>query len=240
LSNPSRAQSSATSQSTIWKVFVLCTLLLYIPGSIYSQGTSRLYNYQLKFSPLRLIDAVNPGIELSLERSHGQHYSTQLSISRLADPFNISTHINYQGWRISLEEKYLFGPHDDFKYYGALELVVHQIDIRRTDRFSESASYDLALTDSTYAEAFMDTYEIDKQMLTLNLKGGVQSAHGRFLMDFGFGLGVKFKRIDHLERDDPSLLLVGGRHPSFIEPAIREGRYAILNIPINLKVAWLF
>lgn len=34
---------------------------------------------RITFSPVRLVDPVNPGIELGYERLHGKRYATQLS-----------------------------------------------------------------------------------------------------------------------------------------------------------------
>ncbi|MDB5272311.1 MAG: hypothetical protein JWO58_678 [Chitinophagaceae bacterium] len=69
----------------LWFLFFL---LMFGFSSYAQQSAPALRNNQLKFSPIKLIDPINPGLELSYERRYAKQFSTQLSVAYLKDFFN--------------------------------------------------------------------------------------------------------------------------------------------------------
>jgi len=58
---------------------------------------------QIKVSPLRVVNFVNPGIELSYERLHGNRYSSQLSFGYMNETFNTTQFDRYKGLKVSFD-----------------------------------------------------------------------------------------------------------------------------------------
>ena len=200
--------------------------------------TGPKYRNQVKFSPIRVVDPVNPGYELSYERSYGRS-STQLAAAVLADPFSGTDNDKYSGVRVAIEQKFFFGHSPKVRPYVAMELVFHKIDIRRKDRFADDRrSWRYAIEDSLYTEPYVDDYRIEKSMFTASAKVGLQAILGRVVLDFGYGIGLKWRTVRHFDRLVPSDQIAGGFGVK--EQAYREGSWTTLAMPLNLKVGVLF
>lgn len=194
---------------------------------------------QVKFSPIRVLDPFNPGFEISYERVYSR-WSTQVSAALLADPFKLTGHDRYTGVRLALEQKYFFIVSRKFRPYVSLDLVQHQITIRRTDEFSPYPDGYLYADDSTYYEVYSDSYRIEKQMVTVNTKIGIQANLGKVVLDLGVGVGLKFKTVQHFERTNLGHTIVQGVDEVPSIATIDRGRYTTPNLPLNLKVGLLF
>ncbi|HQV52278.1 MAG: hypothetical protein IPI00_04840 [Flavobacteriales bacterium] len=194
---------------------------------------------QIKFSPIRIFDPFNPGFEVSYERIYSR-WSTQVSVALLADPLKITGHDKYSGVRLAIEQKYFFIQSRKIRPYVSLDLVQHQITIHRTDQFSPYPDGYLYSDDSTYYEVYTDSYRIEKQMVTVNTKIGLQANLGKVVLDFGIGVGLKFKTVQHFERTNLSHSLVHGKDPTLSLATTERGRYTTPNLPLNLKAGLLF
>ena len=196
------------------------------------------YHNQIKFSPIRVVDPVNPGYELSYERSYGR-FSTQMAGALLADPFSGTDNDQYTGVRVAIEQKLFFGHSPKVRPYVAMELVFHKIDIRRKDLFTDDPrSWRYHGDDSLYAAPYEDDYRIEKSMSTLSGKVGIQALLGRVVLDFGYGVGIKWRTVRHFDRTAPSDRLSGGFGVK--QQAYSEGSWTTLVMPLNFKVGLLF
>lgn len=198
-----------------------------------------LLKNQLKFSPLRLLDIYNPGLELSYERIFEKRYSTQLSVTYLNDGLflnvtGISTYQDFKGLRISLEEKYFIKPYKYFKKYFSGEFIFYQANIHDIMSFGSESTY---YYDSL---AYKDSITINKKMLTFNVKFGVQLQVKHFILELSGGIGIKYKDIRHVERLNPDDYMQRPRHLTGDASALEEGNRYAVNFPLNIKLGYLF
>lgn len=203
-------------------------------------GALRQYRNQLKVSPIRILDPFNPGFELSYERHFSKRFSTQLSMALLKDAFKITGNDDYKGYRVALEEKYFVTNTKRFRPYVSLDVVYHWIRIRRQDDFTPFPDGYYTVNDTMATDIYTDDYRIEKKMLTINGKVGLQVLLGRVVLDLGYGLGIKFKQIAHFDRTDPSDHFVQGVDLNIWTIPIEQGNFTTLNMPLNFKVGYLF
>jgi hypothetical protein len=89
----------------------LFVLLLFIAATIktqsaFAQKNEAIETSQISFSPFRIIDPLNPGLELGFEKVYNKRFSTLLSIGYMKDLFHVTPFNNYKGWRSAVEERY--------------------------------------------------------------------------------------------------------------------------------------
>lgn len=209
-------------------------------SNTHDHPAGKKYKNQVKFSPIRVFDPINPGFEVSYERAYGR-FSSQLAAAVLADPFTVTDNDQYTGVRLAIEEKYFFGRGSKVRPYVAMEMVAHKIDIRRHDLFTDDPrSWRYNAEDSLYAEPYVDDYRIEKSMFTISGKVGLQAIFGRFVLDFGYGLGLKWRTVEHFDRMFPSDRFARGIQIGAKDGAYREGCWKTMAMPLNLKVGFLF
>ncbi len=214
--------------------FSVIVLLLLLTGNLHAQSK---YRNQLKISPLRIVDVINPGYELSYERIYWTKFSTQLSIAYMMDPIHITSLKDYHGGRIALEEKYFYFHKTYFRTYFSAEIVVLKTDFKSIGRFVDTTG---GMNISNYDKSYLDTFLVHKQTQSLNLKGGIQFTLKRITLDFSVGLGLKHKDIIQSQRfapNDVRYTPISGIH-NFSGSA--AGNRYIINIPLNAKIGFLF
>ena len=219
-----------TKMKTPQKLF--CILLLTLSAaSVFAQSDVTERTNQLKLSPLRTIDFVNPGIELSYEKRQTARFSTQLSVGLMSDVFKLMHFTNYTGTRISLEEKFFPRKKSSNQYYS-IEAVNLNVRYRTNSYFIQ----DTALRTPEYN----DSFRIAKQTFALNFKYGVQIPLKRFVVDISAGLGLKYKAVERMDILDAKAYEVTSRHPNAYDFADKEGNYFTLNLPFNIKIGYTF
>ena len=220
-----------------FKYLFLAVAFIFPASSLFCQSNSRTYKNQLNLSPVRLIDLVNPGVELGYELFHSDRFSSQLSVAYLKEFIDLGAYDDFEGYRISLEEKWFPERVDKNIPYISGELVYYSTTFRDESRFGYKTPWSEPLADSYN---YTDSYSADKKMIMLNLKLGYQIIVKRIVFDFSAGLGVKYKDIDHGDRLVPSDKMERPRHPNAYYYATVEGERVTVNIPINIKVGWAF
>lgn len=214
------------------------TLLLFIIISFNSLGQEIAKN-QIKFSPIRLIESVNPGLEISYERRF-QNISFQLSGTYLKNFLNTASYEDFEGQRISFELKYFTGPIKKLKPYFAIEYVYYQSFIKDSTSFyihdEEESEYSL------YRETYTELHNINKLTNSINFKVGFQVYITKItVIDVGFGVGIKVKNTIHSGRSNPADEMYHPRHPNVHYYAKQESNNEVfLNIPINFKIGFRF
>lgn len=194
-------------------------------------GQAAIKSNQLKFSPLKIVDLVNPGIEISYERLYAKRHSSQITIGRMLETFNTSAFEDYSGWRAAIEQKYFLQKQADRRYVSAEFAFLH-VDYVDASNFSK----DTSLNSPTY----LDTFGVARKTYTLNFKYGIQVPYKRFILDISAGLGIKFKRVSRLDVNDRNAFERGPVHPNAYFMANKEGSYFSLNVPIVLRVGYQF
>ena len=209
-----------------------CLLLLTLSAlSGFGQGGFSEGKNQLKLSTLRLIDFVNPGIELSYERRQTARFSTQLSVGLMNDCFKLTPFTDYRGTRFSLEEKY-FPKNKRSNQYYSVEAAYLNVWYKTNSYFIQ----DTALRTPEYN----DSFQVAKKTFSLNLKYGIQIPMRRFLIDISVGIGIKYRQVKRMDVKDPKAYEVTSRHPNAYEFANKEGNYFTGNVPFNLRLGYTF
>jgi hypothetical protein len=216
---------------------VLCFLAVFPVLPAHAQHDFEPLKNQVKISPVRLIDFINPGLELGYERLHHRRFSAQLSLSYMTDFFGKTAYDGYSGHRISLEEKYIFTSSEPVWPYFSAEFVFLNAQIRNTERFAPQEFWDGYLEEDV---SYFDSFGIDKQTLTFNLKAGIQVHARGFVIDVCAGLGFKHKDVKHFDKTATDDVMDTPRHPTPFHLAIYEGKYNTINIPVNIKIGYAF
>lgn len=85
-------------------LYLITTFVLFAFNS-YGQTDFEIHKNQIKFSPVKMIDPINTGIEISYERRTG-NFSTQIATAYLTDIFRVGDFRQLKGFRIGIEKKY--------------------------------------------------------------------------------------------------------------------------------------
>ncbi len=227
-------------------MFRITILLILIFSSflVMSQERMQVLNYQLKLSPIRLVDPINPGFELSLERSFKGSWSTQVSVAYIADLFKTATYFEQMnGYRFGLEQKYFVLNTRIVRPYAAVEAIFYHVTFKASEKFENNQ---LFLNEEGYEErryrSYTDTFSVYKNTFTLNTKIGVQVLLNSLVLEAYVGLGLKYRAVEHGDRQYPEDKLV--RYDTWIPSpklmAVSEGRYFTLSVPLNVKIGYRF
>ncbi|MBO9702564.1 MAG: hypothetical protein J7604_20300 [Sporocytophaga sp.] len=85
---------------------------------------------QIKLSPMRTLDLVNPGYELSYERLLQRLFALQASAAYLKDIFKTTDFENIQGYRLGLEGKFLIAIMKVTRPYLAAEMIYQNSNLK--------------------------------------------------------------------------------------------------------------
>ena len=214
------------------KYLTIFTILVFCSGFVLGQQTTFEKTNQIKLSPFRMIDLVNPGYEISYEKNFRKKLSSQISVTYMNDPFELTQFTNYNGFRASFEEKLFKNSESNRRDYHSAELVYLNVHYSDMGIFIK----DTALRTPEY----WDTFKVAKQTFSLNLKYGVQFYLKRFIIDGCIGLGIKYKDVKRSELIDKNAYQKGPRHPNAYYEASRAGNYISLNVPLNIKIGYSF
>ena len=191
--------------------------------------------HSITWSPFRIIDFVNPGIEMGYQQLHGKNYASSVSIGYMINFYNTDAFSNYRGLRIALEEKKFvtFGPEFSRNYISAEAVFL-------TNRYSTVGLF--ARDTSFNAPTYNDSFRINKQTYSLNLKFGflLDTRFKNFYVDFSFGAGLKYKSVKRSGLVDPAAPDALPRHPNAYYESNKKGNYFTGNIPANIRLIYCF
>ncbi len=211
-------------------------LLLHANSHIFSQDLSE-YKNQIKFSPIRTVNILNPGFELSYEREHGR-LSTQVSAAYLTDCLHATPYEDYGGYRIMLEEKLLFFKRKFFRQYFSFETGYYTASMVSSAYFVPKG---IEWGDDLYYDSkYEDTFNLKRMGVIIDAKYGMQFLIGHFTIDFSSGLGVIIHNITHSNRQNPDDEMVWPRHPNAYYMMEYEGNHSMPNFPLTLKLGYIF
>jgi hypothetical protein len=196
---------------------------------------------QIKCTPFKMIDLVNPGLEFSVEKKYSNKWSTQLSAAWLHNFFNTTALKNFKGFTVGVEEKRFVKKKDPYKAgnpYIALQFMYYNSTYNDVARFGVKSRYQDSIA---FLNNYVDSFGVRKQTASLNFKFGVQIPMGEnFLWDFSFGVGLKYKDVVHTDRLKPNDDMESPRHFNAYYMASLPGKYVTVNIPFNIKLGVSF
>jgi hypothetical protein len=195
---------------------------------------------QIFVSPLRVVDWVNPGIEIGYQRSYGKNLATLVSVARMVQTFAANVpygtdipFTNYKGWRLQAEQKYFLpAQQDKRRRYFAIDVMYLKVNYDADETFA-------ADTGSTTPH-YTDDFHLNKTSLSFNVKYGIQLPLKHFIFDFVAGIGVKYKMVTQNGLTDPNAYRVPPRHPNAYYMANTPGKIFTLSMPANIRVAYEF
>ena len=207
-------------------------VLTFIPGLISAQEKDTFLRNQIKFTPTKLLDLVNPGIEFGYERLHIKRYSSQLTVCYQTKIIRFTPYYDYRGWKFSFEEKY----YTRFMQKGAnyLGVELSYLDVNYTDVWSYKA--DTTQTPKSY----LDSFQVAKQSYMAIFKIGFQHRVRSFVVDIGFGLGIKYKDVRHSGIQDPSADRNAPKEPELFDSASQAGSFWGASLPMFIKLGYRF
>lgn len=217
----------------------LLLLLFVVPCFAFGQGqpTEHQRRNLVKFTPLKLVGFSNASVEVSYERILKKDISLEFMGSYLLDDPVYSSATNVKGARFSFSVRKYINKTSPKGFYGAVEI---DYLITSYDAVLEFYDPDEIIEDSYDHETYADDISIDKQMSTLNFKGGYQFVFKSITLDVNGGIGLRYKDVIHSGKEDPDSIMDNHFEPNFDDFINAEGHYWIINIPLNVKIGYAF
>jgi hypothetical protein len=212
-------------------------LLLYLLVTIHllvNAQINREPNNQLKFAPLRLIDPVHSGFEISYEKRYNDRFSTQGIAGYLTKGIFNNDYKNYKGYRLGIEQKYFYTLRRGPERYLSVELITQK------NSFNTVGGFDHDSTNTSPSFTYKDTITIRRKATIFNVRLGRQLVIWHLVADISIGIGVRFRTVIHEGKIYPGDKLIAPRHPNVHYEANREKRDAALNIPMNIRLGFTF
>lgn len=187
---------------------------------------------------ISFLDPYNPGAEISIERQLDDRAAVQLTGAWLRDFFSRTPYQKFSGARASIAKKWTFRHRRHRRLYYALESGVSATSYRTRGRFAiPNADGQVSL----FYREYYETFNVQKQTAFAGARVGVGGAFRRIAYDASIGLGVKYKRTQHVGRRYPSGVLF----PGFIEfdpyqIADREKNGLVGNLPMAVSIGYTF
>ncbi len=206
---------------------VLICIVTILPHFLSAQDNRAVYKNQIKFSPFRLVDLCDPGIELSYERLYSKRFSTQVSGSYDIDFFGMFAFHAFHGYRLSVEEKYFPESTGTHRKYISLDLV------RNNNHYNNELQY----MDTTTHEIKSDGFTIYRKTFSINLKYGKQIVLNRFIIDWCAGIGIKQRNVTDNGRTH---IYPRAKGTNLLGELEEPGKSTTLNLPINIKIGYIF
>lgn len=214
-----------------FKVVFFLMLILQQTGVAQQKGGD--YKHQVKISPFRLLDPVHSGIEIGYERKHSPRYSTQFSATFFMRSIYNRAYENYKGYRLGVEEKYFF-TNRTRKIYLSAEAVYQKNSFHTMVGFI----HDSTITSPSFR--YTDSVKIKRRAVIFNIRTGRQFMIRQLVTDVSIGIGVRFRKVIYEGKINPDDEPIGSRHPNIHYEANREKNDAAFNLPINLRIGFMF
>jgi len=161
------------------RLFLLLTLLTF--NFLQAQETKNI----VRFSPLRLLDPFNPGIELAYERYLSPKKSISFSATYLNKIFQLTNNDNLNGFKLSGEYKcFVTEETKSLRFYFSANLVFNKSNYVNVSRFYK-------VGDTTFNTTEF-SFNYHRKSLALNANIGFQkSFSNHWILDVSAGAGAK-------------------------------------------------
>lgn len=212
------------------KSFLLSLMLM---GSCFfsarAQHSDSLFFTQIKIAPFKMALNANPGLEISVERLIRPRYAVQASYAFLTDLFNQTKSESFKGYQAGLEGKL-------FQKVTRRQMNYISTEVRYLNVEQEKV---LTFTPES-APSYKDTTGISRKTIAFNFKLGRMFTMGHFVVDIGFGAGLKYKNISHSGRLNTGDPLENPTDPNVYYPSENPGKGFTLNLPVTLRIGYAF
>ncbi|MBS4065479.1 MAG: hypothetical protein KGZ74_13010 [Chitinophagaceae bacterium] len=202
----------------------LFILFLLSASNAAAQTAFNKYSWQIKLAPLRLLDPVNHGLELSTEKNHKKQ-STQLTAAYLFQG-RIDGYDNLRGLRLGIEKKFFTNQTNRFRNYFSIDMVLSQLRCDDVTYFNDTINN----------IRIEDPFQIEKKLAILQFKIGKQFLWNRFVIDISAGAGAKYIRTKHIDRTYPPNK---SRGLDIILLSKNEVNRVTLNIPVTIRIGFI-
>ncbi|MFH1005345.1 MAG: hypothetical protein V1781_07640 [Bacteroidota bacterium] len=222
------------------QIYILPLIALFFQVHfIDGQDSSATFKNQIKFSPSATVNFFDNGLELSYERLFSKKVSAEISAMYFVDLFkmNFNEHTNIHGGRLSIAGKYFYTANSIVRQYFASDLTYDKSTFNTIERFGSQTW----LRDSvSYANSYLDSILVNRTGVSFNLRWGLQISIIHLIIDLSAGIGAKRWDITHDGRINQSDKLGAIWHKGYSYETIEQGRRFTYNIPISLKIGYVF
>lgn len=199
------------------------------------QKKSHLNNI-IKITPVRLTNLSNSSIEVGYERKTSRRFSTQFMAAWLLPRSLWDRELGLQpdnkGYQLAIEEKF-------YLKKTALSGLYFSFEIKYLNNKHDVIS-EFGLDTGYYSPGYLDTFRIEKQTISYNIKFGFQKIVKRFSFELFAGIGLKQKNVQHLDRLNPEDDMKLPRHPNLHYYTNMEGKCLAVSVPLNIRIGWVF
>ena len=220
-----------------WSNCYRCDARFYQHRNKLTKDSIPFRKLQVKTSPYRIINPINPGVELGIEHLFNTKHSVQAVFTYLYDPFRITDFQNFEGEKINLEYRYYFKSFFNRNFYLAPELEYFQ------NRFNADFNYDFLINTgdtSWIASQYTDHVYVEKKALTLNYKMGIQWRSNRFIVDAETGIGLRYRSVHHYDKTFPDHPMTRQGFIDAYYSAYKEGDYFTFNWLFIFRIGYRF
>ncbi len=185
---------------------------------------------RLSLSLLKSLDIVNPGIDLAWEHLTGTRSSVQINAGIMKDLIGVTPFEKYRGFTAGIERKF-FKPvkKKNICPYYALNLSFFKV------KYDDQSNYRLNSN-----PPYLDTFSVDKKIISFSGKTGWQIVSHRFFMDLGIGLGIKYKSTTRSGVENLNAVEQKPIDPNVYYSASKAGNSWLPTIPISIRIGILF
>ena len=216
------------------KKVIIMFIFVFIGTLVFSQNGEWQKN-QIKFSPFRMINMFNPGLEIGYQKNYGQ-FASQISIAYLTN-INIfgagNNRKNINGYRVIFEEKILLSK-----------------TVRRNNRLfisSEIGYNNVSLTIENRRFVPFNTEEfyiggcnLKRQSGYFGTKMNMEFRINHLILEWYAGFGIIYQYVQHFNKRNATDRM-DFNFEDLISPLFEEeGRYLIPYFPITVKIGYAF
>ncbi len=187
----------------------------------------------LYFSPLRLLDPYNPGIELGFERMLSKKHSLALSGTYLNEFFQYVNADDLNGFKVAIEYRYYFG--------DAAKKIRFFVSGNAVYNYSSYTSkFDYVEITNPFSTIVTLPVNYQRQSATINLNAGLQwLMASKWVLKLSLGPGVRFNTVT-AENIPDEAVYERYRPGHFTLIRYIEGRNNIPNFQYQLTLGYRF
>ena len=210
-------------------------LILFFKIISGQNDSTHIYKNQIKISPVRLITAIR-GIQISYERQFSDKFSTQLTANYIVDvlPYHFLNLTKMTGYSLGVEQKYFLNKTENKAGYLSADFTFLK------SNFDMVHSFGYPPIGDSLRNFYSDTIGVNRKTFTFSFKYGFQYYLKHFVFDVNVGLGLRYRDVTHANK-----LHRGGDWEKRLEPSAPDelfinGQYFTFNIPLGLKIGYIF
>lgn len=190
---------------------------------------------QIKLSVEQIVNPINWGVKLSYEKIYA---SNKLS-TEIGGTLLIPTPDKFKqnGFRIHVSERFFYKRKRIHQYIG-LGYEYQNSTFRDVSYFEPADS--VVPGWPNYSDQYQDNYTGHKELHCINVLWGFQLIKGHFVFDLGLGLGLKYRMVQHFDRENPDFVMSQPRHPSTNYYSTVESKRFHFNFPLTIKIGYTF